>query len=79
MAKANSISVTVYPQKWIPCSERFPEDNGAYLVTIQTNNSSLDHIYGFYIEVRIRDSRGWMSEENIVAWMPLPEPYRGEE
>ena len=69
-------------QKWIPVSEMLPDKDGRYLV---------QHDYG---EISISDyADGWncyrhsiskkvvrsFEMNSIVAWMPLPEPYRGEE
>lgn len=59
-------------QQWIPCSERLPEKNGRYLVT----NSAWGAM-----EV---DWNAWMDGEWLypntkpIAWMPLPEPWKGE-
>lgn len=61
--------------KWIPCSERPPEENGSYIVT------SMDYVDTFEA---VFDSGEWFSIEywddikNVIAWMPLPEPYKGE-
>ena len=66
----------VYDQKWIPVTntKRFPKPNQDVLVTedgevkICTYELWYGYGYGFY------GSRG-----KVTAWMPLPEPYRGEE
>lgn len=56
--------------EWISVSERLPEKDGQYLVTydredeIKVNISYFDR-HGFWIG-------------NVVAWMPLPEPYKAE-
>lgn len=54
--------------RWIPVSERLPED-GKYLICT----------YDGYIATIMYDrSMGWLLNYNIIAWMPLPEPYKGE-
>lgn len=63
--------------RWIPCSERLPEKNGNYLVTVEANDGTasinyqmVDH-YGPY----------WLHEEKtrkVIAWRPLPEDYKEE-
>ena len=64
-------------QQWIPCSERLPESNQCVLVSIK-GEVDVDWIavnstgYGWWY----RCMKDVMSVE---AWMPLPEPYKGEE
>lgn len=65
---------TIEPeQRWIPCSERLPEyghpvlwcnENGSVFVSAITVKT--DHSWA--IGKRHRAS-------NVIAWMPLPEPY----
>lgn len=67
--------------KWIPCSERLPEDKQKCLVTarIYFTPDHVDEIDN-YIGVRIdtySKQFEWLGTETI-AWMPLPEPYNQE-
>lgn len=67
------------PSLWIPVAERLPEDilsshRKVYSVLVCTKNGTvhscnrqLDPWYGGWHWGRIKD---------VVAWMPLPEPYR---
>ena len=63
--------------KWIPCSERLPEDCTEVFVYLFDN--SRPHI------VWIEDTHWYTEDFEIerenepVAWMPLPEPYQGGE
>lgn len=62
---------------WIPCSERLPEENGNYLVTVEANDGTAS------IKFQMVDHYGpkWLHEgkrEKVIAWMPLPEPYKAE-
>lgn len=68
-------------QRWIPVSERLPEEYGNYLITTDDDN--------VYIGTTKANLNGWSGcdangffwwGEKVVAWMPLPEPYqeRGE-
>lgn len=67
---------------WIPCSERLPEEDGQYLITVKYKHvDGYDDIYAEHGEWA--DGRwdmfcfGHCGEvENIIAWMPLPEPYK---
>ena len=64
--------------EWIPCSERLPEIHDEVLVTAHGEVS----IAWLYLdgEWRSNDMPQQMFKD-IIAWMPLPEPYRedGEE
>lgn len=71
---------------WIPCNERLPEENGQYLITIKYKhvNNSYEDIYAEHGEWL--DGKwdmfcfGHCGEvEDIIAWMPLPEPTYKEE
>lgn len=64
-------------QRWIPCSERLPEEGEVVLTQAKFKDdvkmavsSRID--YNYWTTWGTRDI-------NIIAWMPLPEPYqRGE-
>ena len=66
-------------QHWIPCSERLPEDEQNVLVTYKTTDKihpcqyhadgSKNPWYSYIDQCR--------AHMNVVlAWMPLPEPYK---
>ena len=65
--------------KWIPCSERLPDNPSPVIITVLWHKP-----YDNY-EVTIgeywNETEGWGNWENaeIVAWMPLPEPWKGGE
>ena len=59
--------------EWIPVSERLPEENGRYIVT--TRDDEEIYVTTSYYQ---NDEYGFFSNEEIMAWMPLPEPYNGE-
>lgn len=54
---------------WIPCSERLPGKNGSYLVTGRQ---------GAVNKRRFEDGR-WYGGWAVIAWMPLPTPWGGDE
>lgn len=68
--------------RWIPCEERLPEPNLAVLGYAP----KFDNIFAVYYD----SVCGWITwnpvhdepfpsfQGEIVAWMPLPEPYDGE-
>ena len=71
------------PNNWIPCSERLPEKEVDVLccrnnktVAIMHFNPVLTTRYpkGFSV---IKNDFSWR-QDNVVAWMPLPDPYQEE-
>lgn len=63
---------------WIPCSERLPEEQGLYLVTeLEFERIEIDIRY-FNIDGDNKFWSGW-GDDPVIAWMPLPEPYKCEE
>ena len=56
---------------WIPCSERMPEEGQAILATI-TDNALGDVVI-------LRKFYKTMYKSSVTAWIPLPEPYGGEQ
>ena len=55
-------------QRWIPCSERLPEERGFYLTTTKDKAVYCDHW----------NEDNFDRTEMVIAWMPLPEPYKTE-
>ena len=70
-------------QKWIPVSERLPENYGEYICTMSNDNVQE---CGFVPSGEKGLIPGWSTCEadgfkkldyrDIIAWMPLPEPYK---
>ena len=77
--------------QWIPCKERLPKEGQIVLAThlggLDPSRQVIEHIYsdGKFL-------RGWDMDMNVdsptfgqrymgevIAWMPLPEPYREDE
>jgi hypothetical protein len=62
---------------WMPVSERLPEDDGNYLVTMkhkefnQTKVTSMDFNGEFLFDDYFE--KAWWE---VTAWQPLPEPYK---
>lgn len=81
----NAISQTPLQnaQQWIPIAERLPEEDTDYLVTMVVpgyfNGQPHTNWLCWY-----SDDHEWTDtdgdtipeQETVVAWMPLPEPYR---
>lgn len=72
---------------WIPCSERLPKDYEEVLVWFEYfrfgDYNRLYQTYGIgdysseYDSWMINHESGW-SKLRVFAWMPLPEPWKGE-
>lgn len=58
--------------RWIPITERLPNKSGRYLVSY---NSGYVAMALYYESV---SKWGATTTERIVAWMPLPQPYKAE-
>ena len=57
---------------WTPVTEDLPEEDGMYIVTIEDGKETI-------VNARIFFNGRWSSSYGITAWMPFPEPYRGEQ
>ena len=76
-------------QRWIPVTERLTENDNEVLITVWDAEDDYVEVYkGFYQEhewwtqwchgcSKIKDEP--CGENIVIAWMPLPEPYRGGE
>ena len=71
---------------WIPVSERLPNSSGVYIITRKFNDGfeckDLTEACYFdsstwYGDNRINHKREYI-ERKIIAWMPLPEPFKSE-
>ena len=73
---------TLEQPKWIPVSERLPKVADCYTVTRKIGNDLIvdacffDGINTWHNDNRINHERNHLT--NIVAWMPMPEPYKAE-
>lgn len=71
--------------KWIPCSERLPEDRKEKLVYLSSDRITVA-VYNEHRLPRSGYSIGWgyrvpdsyidFEKETVIAWQPLPEPYK---
>lgn len=60
--------------QWIPVTERLPED-GYYLATLDGELVGQEEPFTGMCGI---ENGKWDDEDCVMAWMPLPEPYREE-
>ena len=63
---------------WIPITERPPEVDVDVLVTEDTGGMEEVRIDSCWVDGDTERTL-WYTSLNVTAWMPLPEPYKGEE
>ena len=83
---------------WIPVSERLPEDEKEYLVTLEKVYGTPEKLYGIANYLKFGDAGYWKEKKygylewdkysdghggtkmyKVIAWMPLPEPYKEDQ
>lgn len=77
------IELTMQPSmvgEWIPCSERLPTNDDWVIVSVLDETGDTPYRYsdfGWYFE----RAKCWIVESeqrtDVVAWMPLPTPWKG--
>ena len=73
----NSVPSVQPEQKWIPCSERLPEESGRYLVSVLDGIGKRTTVAPYQPRYKAWTMTGRMAYWKVIAWMPLPESYRG--
>lgn len=61
-------------QRWIPVSERLPEDEVDVLVTDDSGGYATIGIDCMF--TRLNGKREWLASQRVTAWMPAPAPYK---
>ena len=64
--------------KWIPCSERLPVLDEAVLATTAWNDITIAWRVGID-EWRIHEGNTNAETDDLIAWLPLPEPYKPQQ
>ena len=80
------IAIALQSQKWIPCSERLPKNEEYVLVSFANKGVTLPDIARYEVNEQ-GNGAFYPSDCNatyascgmfVNAWLPLPEPYKGE-
>lgn len=64
--------------RWIPVTERLPEEHTRVLVCDRTSvyMANLNDGWWYFSPAEIGTC---VAQSHITAWMPLPEPWKGDE
>jgi len=75
-------AISVEQAKWIPVSERVPNSDDWVIITVLDESGDTPYRYtdfGLYLDA----AKCWIVDAeqrtDIIAWMPLPKPWKGEE
>jgi len=96
LLKKPETNCSEFPNNWIPCSERLPEEDTEVLISYRykEGEGDTDHVniditsYGTtcFGGREIHTLKEWRqpfdyfhANYEVIAWMPLPEPYKGEQ
>lgn len=63
-------------RRWVPVKERLPEITEHVLISCKRKGKTNHVFFGFRTPSGWFSSNGYIREEKVYAWMPLPEPYR---
>lgn len=65
--------------RWIPVSERYPKIEDEYKYFLVTDDKGKVSIQEFFISLDEEPQPYFSGMVNVIAWMPLPPSYQGEE
>lgn len=71
-------SVTPQEPKWIPVSERYPQIEDEYKYFLVTDEKGKVSVQEFFLSLDEEPQPYFSGMINVIAWMPLPEPYKAE-
>lgn len=93
-ARQMAIKALEQEPRWIPVSEKLPEEDGGYLLFGKIYEDEENYIFigeydscgeqfGIWQEQFDRRTLGCLGSEffeysSVIAWQPLPQPYRAE-
>ena len=76
-AKTMAIKALEQEPRWIPVSERLPESDEEYHTFLVTDRKGKVTLSEFYLSIKDKKPY-WSGMIDVIAWMPLPKPYKAE-
>lgn len=78
-----TLPVILKKMEWIPTSLYLPKEGRPVLVSVKTKARLPKWVekptYYYVTDIDVYDDYGWRENgKNVVAWQPLPAPYKGE-
>ena len=84
--KMDEVKMQLEASQWIPCSERLPKYSDVYQITRKVVEGEcafyiadcayFDGQNTWHSDNRVNHGREYLKD--VIAWMPLPKPYKGE-
>ena len=68
--KTIELAISALKDEWIPVTERLPEDRQKVLVTTESGNVQI-LLWNQWFQTQTR-----YPKTEVIAWQPLPEPYK---
>ena len=72
-------SVISQEPRWIPVSERYPKPEDEYKIFLVTDEEGVISVQTFYMSIEKEPQPYFSGMVNVVAWMPLPTPFKPQE
>jgi Protein of unknown function (DUF551). len=73
----NRVIKALEQTRWIPVTERLPESDEEYHTFLVTDRKGKVTLSEFYLSIKDKKPY-WSGMIDVIAWMPLPEPYKAE-
>lgn len=77
-AKEIAQSLPPAEAEWIPVSDGLPEDGVDVLITTENEEIYIDQVITDPYKERYFQSNTGYDNFQVIAWMPLPKPYKAE-